>query len=211
MFEAELCHLIKIIVVKEYTDTEIVECLHDRNCSFGNYLWATYFPMIRSMVVQMGGTTEDAKDIFQEGLLIIIRKLDESNFSLSCKFKTFFYSICRNLWKMALKKKELAANYFTNANSDIEQENISETIDNDLFNSIFQAAFDTLDPIGKKLLLLYWENFSPFEIAIKLGYSYGYVRKKKCEAQAELIKKVRNHPDYRKIKISEKITEKVVY
>ncbi|MBP1665768.1 MAG: hypothetical protein H6Q23_628, partial [Bacteroidetes bacterium] len=32
-----------------------------------------------------------------------------------------------------------------------------------------------------------------------LGLTYGYVRKKKSDAQAELVRKVKDHPDYRKI------------
>jgi RNA polymerase sigma factor (sigma-70 family) len=197
--------------VRKFTDAEIIECLRERKGYVVRYLWDKYLPMVRFMVVKMGGTAEDAKDIFQEGLIVMIEKLDDSKFSISCKFKTMFYSICENLWKTALKKRHSATNYFAQTFVDTEQENISESIDNNLFESIFQAAFDTLDPVGKKILLLYWENFSPCEIAVKLGYSYGYVRKKKCQSQAELIEKVCNHPDYRKIKISEMAAEKVVY
>lgn len=203
--------LIKVAVVREYSDKEIIGCLHDRKDYVVNYLWVKYFPMIRFMVIRMGGTTEDAKNVFQEGLIVMIEKLDDSKFSLSCKFKTLFYSICENLWKTVLKKKESAANYVTHAMIDYEHEDISESIDNDLFNSMFQEAFSTLDPVGKRILLLYWENVSLYEIGMKLGYSYNYVRKKKCESQAKLIEKIRSHPDYKKIVISDKTAEKGVY
>ncbi len=167
--------------------------------------------MIRFMVVKMGGSSEDARDIFQEGLMIMIEKLDNRNFSLTCKFKTLLYCICENLWKMVLKKKQSAANYFIRNTEPDDEEDISETIDHTLFREIFQSVFDTLDPVGKKMLMLYWEGISPQEIAERLGYSYGYVRKKKCEVQAELVEKVKNHPDYRKIINSDIISESVVY
>jgi hypothetical protein len=52
---------------------------------------------------------------------------------------------------------------------------------------------------------------SPQEIADKLGYTNGYVRKKKCEAQAELIENVKRHPDYKRIVNSEKVLKRIVH
>jgi DNA-directed RNA polymerase specialized sigma24 family protein len=72
-------------------------------------------------------------------------------------------------------------------------------------------AFDTLDAVGKNILKLYWEDMSPNEIAGKLGYSYGYVRKKKCEAQAELTEKIKKHPEYQKIINSGIVARNVIY
>jgi DNA-directed RNA polymerase specialized sigma24 family protein len=84
-------------------------------------------------------------------------------------------------------------------------------MDNDLFREIFLSVFDTLDPVGKNILKLYWEEVPPQEIADRLGYSYGYVRKKKCEAQAELTEKVKRHPDYKRVIDSETVTRSIVY
>jgi len=203
--------MIKVWIVKEYTDFEVIECLRERKSYVVRYLSDKYLPMIRFMVVKMGGTTEDARDIFQEGLMVMIEKLDDRNFSLSCKFKTLLYSICENMWKMSLKKKQSAANYLSRIKVTNEEEDISESIDNALCREIFQDVYKTLDPVGKKILSLYWEDVSPQDIALKLGYSYGYIRKKKCEVQAELIEKVKRHPDYIKIVNSGIIAESVVF
>ena len=62
--------------------------------------------------------------------------------------------------------------------------------------------FDTLDPVSKDILSLFWQEFSLIEIAEKLGYTYGYIRKKKSECQSELLKRISNHPDYLRIKHS---------
>jgi len=203
--------MIKVWIVKEYTDFEVIECLRERKSYVVRYLSDKYLPMIRFMVLKMGGTTEDARDIFQEGLMVMIEKLDDRNFSLSCKFKTLLYSICENMWKMSLKKKQSAANYLSRARVINEEEDISESIDNALCREIFQDVYNSLDPVGKKILSLYWEDVSPQDIALKLGYSYGYIRKKKCEVQAELIEKVKRHPDYLKIVNSGIIAESVVF
>jgi RNA polymerase sigma factor (sigma-70 family) len=185
--------------VKEYTDIEIIECLRNRQSYVVHYLSDRYLPMIRLMVIQLGGNPEDAKDIFQEGLMIMLQKIDNREFALTCKFKTFLYCVCENLWKSIIAKRQAAVNYFARRTEPEGEEDFTEVMDNNLCREIFLSVFDTLDPVSKNILKLYWEEVSPQEIADRLGYSYGYVRKKKCEAQAELTEKVKMHPDYNKI------------
>lgn len=195
--------------VKEYTDIEIIECLRNRKSYVVHYLSDRYLPMVRLMVIQLGGDPEDAKDIFQEGLMIMLEKIDNKEFALTCKFKTFLYCVCENLWKSIIAKRQAAVNYFARRTEPEDEKDFTEVMDNNLCREIFLSVFDTLDPVGKNILKLYWEEVSPQEIADKLGYSYGYVRKKKCEAQAELTEKVKRHPDYKRI-VNPGIVEKRV-
>jgi len=206
-----LQHIKCAVKVKEYADTEIIECLRNRQSFVVRYLWDRYMPMVRLIVTRMGGTTEDAKDIFQDGLMIMLEKIDSKEFSLTCRFKTFLYCVCENLWKSTLDKRHAAANYFTRMVDPDEEMDITDLIDNRLCEKIFREAFESLDPVSKNILKLYWQKISPREIADKLGYTYGYVRKKKCEAQIELIGKVKKHPGYRGIMRSEEVAKGVVY
>jgi RNA polymerase sigma factor (sigma-70 family) len=197
--------------LKDYTDSEIIECLRNRQSYVVRYLLARFMPMIRLMVCQMGGSVEDSKDIFQDGLMIMLEKIDNKDFVLTCKFKTFLYCVCENLWKAILVKRQSASNYLTRRIETDSGNDFTELLDNKLYQTIFTEVFDSLDNVSKKILKLYWHDVSPQEIAERLGYSYGYVRKKKCEAQGELIEKVKQHPDYRRIMISENVVKDVVY
>lgn len=197
--------------MKEYTDNEIIECLRNRQSYVVRYLSDRYMPMIRLMVYQKGGSLEDAKDIFQDGLMIMLEKIDNKDFVLTCKFKTFLYCVCENLWKSVLMKKQAATNYLSRRIEVDNDNDFTELLDNKLYEKIFWDVFETLDDVSKKILKLYWQEVSPQEIAINLGYTYGYVRKKKCEAQSELTEKVKRHPDYRRIISSESVTNDLVY
>jgi RNA polymerase sigma factor (sigma-70 family) len=197
--------------VKEYTDIEIIECLRNRQSYVVRYLSDRYLPMIRLMITQLGGSPEDAKDIFQEGLMIMLEKIDNNEFALICKFKTFLYCVCENLWKSVIVKRKAAVNYLARRVEPEDEKDFTEVMDNNLCREIFVSVFETLDPVSKNILKLYWEEISPQEIADRLGYSYGYVRKKKCEAQAELTEKVKRHPDYKRIVDSGIVAKKVVY
>mgnify|MGYP001610250823 CR=1 FL=1 len=196
--------------MKEFSDIEIIECLKNRQNYVVRYLSDRYLPMVRLMVTQMGGTSEDAKDIFQDGLIIMLEKIDSNQFVLTCKFKTFLYSVCLNLWKAVLDKRKAATNYFYRRVDSTSDVDFSEDYDNQLYESMLNDVFETLDPVCKEILKLYWQEYSPMEIAEKLGYTYGYVRKKKCECQAELLKRLSNHPNYKKIKQTEEAIMQIV-
>ncbi len=189
----------------EFTDQEIIECLRSRQSHVVRYLSDRYLPMIRLLIYKAGGTPEDAKDIFQDGLIIMIEKIDSNDFVLTCKFKTFLYSVCRNLWLSVLEKRRAAANYL---NRKLDEEitiDFAEEYDNKVYQDLIVNIYESLDPVCQQILKLYWEEYSPKEIAEKLGYTYGYVRKKKSECQQEFINKLQNHPDYRLIKKTETI------
>ena len=194
--------------MKEYTDNEIIECLRNRQSYVVRYLSDRYLSMIRLMVIRMGGTPDDAMDIFQEGLMIIIENIDNKEFALTCKFRTFLYCICEKLWTDILLKRKAAANYLRRRLDDNDDKDFTEMMDEKLYEGIFRSVFESLEPSYKKILTLYWEEMSPQQIADKLSLTYGYVRKKKSEAQAELVRRVKNHPDYRKIAGKEGLVSK---
>jgi len=197
--------------VKEFTDSEIIECLRKRQSYVVRYLSDRYSPMVRLMVRNTGGNDDDADDIFQEGLMIMLEKIDNKNFVLTCKLKTYLYCICEHLWKDVLDKRTAAANYFSRRD-DAECENdLSEEMDNRLYEEIFREVFEKLEPLSRKILKMYWQDLGPQDIADKLGYTYNYVRRKKSEAQTELCEKVKQHPGYRRIMKTEMASREVVH
>lgn len=184
--------------MKEFSDKEIIDGLKNRQSYVVRYLQERYLPMIRLHISRNNGSNEDAKDIFQEGLIILIEKIDDNSFTLTCSFKTYLYSICKHLWNEVLEKRGAASRYAAGISEEYEKD-ASESIDNSVYEEIFRSAFDSLEPASRNILKLYWQDMSPQDIADKLGLSYNYVRKKKSEAQAELTEKVKAHPHYRLI------------
>jgi RNA polymerase sigma factor (sigma-70 family) len=166
--------------------------------------------MIKLMVSQKGGSIEDSKDIFQDGLMIMLEKIESKDFVLTCKFKTFLYCVCENLWKMVLVKRQAANNYLVRKSDYSTEKDFTEAIDTSVYEDLFWEVFETLDDSRKKILKLYWQEVPPQEIADRLGFTYGYVRKKKCEAQSDLTEKIKKHPDYRRI-MNESTLKKVSY
>ncbi|MBC7773999.1 MAG: sigma-70 family RNA polymerase sigma factor [Phycisphaerae bacterium] len=61
-------------------------------------LYEQQLPVIRSIIRHYGGSEADAKDIFQDAVLLVYQKARQPDFQLSSKFSVYFYGVCRNLW-----------------------------------------------------------------------------------------------------------------
>ncbi|MBL0053066.1 MAG: hypothetical protein IPP29_16930 [Bacteroidetes bacterium] len=61
-------------------------------------IYTSCFPIIRSMVLKNNGTIDDARDVFQESILILFQNSDKEQFELRVSTCTYLYSIARNKW-----------------------------------------------------------------------------------------------------------------
>jgi RNA polymerase sigma factor (sigma-70 family) len=68
-------------------------------------VYKLHYPMILHFILNNSGSDQEAKDIYQEAVIILYEKIKEENFELSCKIKTYIYSVCRRLWLKALTEK----------------------------------------------------------------------------------------------------------
>lgn len=85
------------------TDLEIL--LHLRSSAAHKALVKLYghLPQVERMVRNNGGTRADAKDLFQDALIILLGKAKKEGFTLNCAIGTYLYAICRNKWMEELR------------------------------------------------------------------------------------------------------------
>lgn len=63
------------------------------------------YSLIQHFVISNNGTEDDARDIFQEAMMVLYEKSRSPEFELTCQIRTYLYSVCRRLW---LKKLQYA-------------------------------------------------------------------------------------------------------
>ena len=61
------------------------------------------YGLIQHFVVYNNGTEDDARDIFQEAMMVLYEKSKQPDFELTCQIKTYLYSVCRRLWLKKLQ------------------------------------------------------------------------------------------------------------
>jgi RNA polymerase sigma factor (sigma-70 family) len=189
--------------MKEYSDQHIIDSIRRREDVAFKYLQVKFQDSIRLMVMEKGGTQEDAKDIFSEGLIALIRLVDRDDFVLTCKLGTLVYALCLKSWQQHLEKQVAVRNYHVRKLEDAPEWDFTEEADQQLYQEIFWECFKQLENVCQQILEGYLKEISPRDIAEKLGYSYGYIRKRKSMCHSFLMKMIEDHPTFRKIKQSE--------
>lgn len=75
------------------------------------------FNMVQSYILNNNGTYDDARDIFQEAMIVLYENARNESFVLTCQIKTYVYSVCRRLWLKRLQQ----LNRFTNQVDSLEE------------------------------------------------------------------------------------------
>jgi RNA polymerase sigma factor (sigma-70 family) len=181
-----------------YSDEAILEGLRLRSDYIVNFIYKDYFPLIRFLVTENDGSVEDAEDIFQDGIIIIYNKISINQLNLTSSFKTFMYSVCRNLWLQKLNKRKAifekltdVEEYIALPQNLIQEDSQAETE----LHRIIQIHFLSLEENCQKLLRLFAKNIPLNEIAVTLGFkTEKYAKTRKYMCKEELKKRIANDP-----------------
>lgn len=131
------------------------------------------YAMIQSFVLNNNGSVDDARDIFQEAMIVLYEKAKSPQFSLSCQIKTYVYSVCRRLW---LKRLQQLSKFTTQVESLEETVPVEEELEeHEQKNADFILMEQTMSKIGepcKSLLDAYYIHKKNMqEIAVEFGYT----------------------------------------
>lgn len=176
-------------------------------------IYIKFAPKIQHLIVKMGGTTEDAKDVFQDALLIIFDKTKTPNFQLSVQFYTYLYSVCRIVFLKKINKNNRRK--FINETFKLSSEiyDLDEAIFKLEKNKIYKDAWGKLSTKCQEVLELYYDGKSMNEIARTLGYktsAYTRIVKLRCKDKLEaLIKKDPKYNELRHVSKKDQLNKKL--
>lgn len=149
---------------------------------------------VKSFIVFNNGSTNDAEDIFQEALVDVYHQAKYKDLQLTCPFEPFLLLVCKRKWLNQLKKKSIIQ--VTNNEDDLlhigedtfEQ---AEALEKQKEQSaIFLEAFEKLGERCQEIIRWSMQGEAQEKVAEALGVTYGYLRKKKSECMASLVKLV---------------------
>ncbi|GET31464.1 hypothetical protein PbJCM13498_03270 [Prolixibacter bellariivorans] len=149
-------------------------------------LYERTFPPVAAFVRKMGGSFDDAKDIFHDALVVYMEIPEEDKKEVRATQEAYLLGIAKHLWirKYHRDRREIALN---DAESRI-------TIPEDFYPPVqTKRLLRFLEVAGKKCMDLlrafYYQNLSMKKLAGKLGYASVHsasVQKYKC------MEKIRN-------------------
>ena len=131
------------------------------------------YNMIQSLIINNSGSADDAKDIFQETMIVLYEKVRSRTFELNCLIKTYVYSVSRRLWLKRLQQMNRYAPALENLKDTVPVD--EEIEENERINNEFQVMEKAIGSLGepcRSLLEAYYlEKKNMQDIALSFGYT----------------------------------------
>lgn len=179
---------------KEPSEEELFERVKGGDEKALEFLYKKYYRMMTKLVITNSGTEDEAKDVFQDALVVFWQKARSGKLVMTAKISTYIYSICQNLWRKELDRKKRLSN-------EEKDGSVRMDMDSPEREKIIAACLDQIGETCKKVLMYYYfEEMSMQEIADRLGFlntDTAKTKKYKCKQKLdEVIKAQYSEKDF---------------
>lgn len=163
-------------------------------------IYKEYLPRVEAILGRMGCTKDEAWEVFQDSLIVVLSKAQSPDFQLNSSFYTFLVSICKFKWFNESKKK-----YKKNVTIDekvtlIDEDDIEESIFKMERFQLYKAKLGELDEGCQKLFELFFMKVPLKEIAVKLGLkTENAAKQKKYKCQKKLIESIKKDARFKQL------------
>ena len=167
-------------------DREILDKIAKGDESALKYLYKKYYRMMTKLVISNNGSEDEAKDIYQDALIVFWQKVIGGQLILTSRISTYLYSVCLNLWRKELDRKNRLSH---------EEKDGAQYMDNDREEreKIIHECIGELGDTCKKILTYYYfEKMSMQDIAEKLDFANtdtAKTKKYKCKKRLDQLVK----------------------
>jgi len=176
-----------------YTDEELVDGLINQDRSVVYACYDLFFDKTKRMVMLSKGSEEDARDVFQETMLVIYQKARQNQLVLKSKLENYLLAVARFIWLRG--KSHLPSRSLNGFNPELmpdEQIDADHEIHRNEQLNIMQSAFESLSENCRTILSLFAEQRSIAEVTRLMGYkSEQHTRNRKYRCKLSLINRVR--------------------
>ena len=172
-------------------DREFIQRIKANDRTVLGELFMKYQRMISVYVLKNGGDKNDAEDIIQETIIVLWQKVNSDSLQLTVKLGTYLLAIAKNKWMAELRKRRKISPLYISENISNGNPSSLDDLVNEEKIEYVRKALEMLQPICKKLLLLYYfEEKNMKEIAKILNLANADVAKSKkyqCKKNLEEI------------------------
>lgn len=184
----------------QYTDEQIIEGISQNDRKVMDYIYDRFYGKVEGFIMGRGGNPEHIKDVFQEALYVIIKKIRKDGLTLTCTFSTYLLAVCKNIWRHDMRKNKVHLVEDSRIDAVQEEDEIDWNKEEKLLD-LFNYHFAQLSEDCQKLLRLHFGKVSLTEIRQIFGYSsehYASDRKYRCKQS--LFNRIRKDPKFKEIK-----------
>lgn len=183
----------------EHNDLHYIKGILSNDSASLETLYRKFLPPLYGMLRRNGGSFEDAKDVFQEAIVVVFHHAARPGFQLTASFQSYLLGIGRYIWLRQLKK---------NARTEVTSEwedgfDIGADLEWKIFESEKQLLYkEKFAQIGKdcqQLLQRFFDREPLNNIANDMGYTEDYVKKKNKVCKGKLMELIQTDPRFKEL------------
>lgn len=157
------------MISKDKIVTETIDNIRAQDRNTLSSIYQEVYPMVEKYIVDNSGSRDDAKDIFQDAMFLLIKKVEAVDFELRSKLSTFLYGIAKNLWLKKLSKKKIDPTAYMAELDFGEEENDEYQVQR---VKLIKSALDLLgEPCRTLIVEFYYFRLNMEELAEKFNYA----------------------------------------
>lgn len=176
-----------------HPDQRFIDALLINERQIIDEIYYRFSAKIKVFVMKNGGSREDAAAIFQETLLDICQQAKYKNFKIAGRFEPLLLLLCKRKWLRAMKENLPPA---TTIQGEPLFSDAEETLAADVEAlekgqaeaKTYLLVINQLEQKCRKIIGTASGGEAQEKLAIRLGITRSYFRKKKSECMASLIK-----------------------
>jgi RNA polymerase sigma factor (sigma-70 family) len=154
-------------------EQELLKGLADNAKGAIEAIYKDNYGLIQHFVINNNGSEDDARDIFQEALMVLYEKAQSGTFELNCQIRTYLYSVCRRLWLKKLQQNRRFETPIENLEDlvPVEEDLESHEKQNQQYVVMRTAMGKIGEPCKSLLEAFYVHHKNMIEIAAFFGYT----------------------------------------
>jgi RNA polymerase sigma factor (sigma-70 family) len=165
-------------------------------------IYEKVFSKVEYFIVKNGGGFEDAKDVFQDGVLVFYKNVRQGKYSHDTEIAGYIFSVCRNLWYTKVKRKDkfrsLDEIEYKSPKTDYDA---SQDVINSEREQYVNTVFKSLGEVCAKLLRLsFYEKLRMKEICEEMGFANeNSAKTKNYKCKQRLIKLMKDNREFKAV------------
>lgn len=187
---------------EQWPEEELIRALKDSDNRAFKQVYRQGYSMVEALVAKNSGSAEDAQDVFQEVLFILVKKLRTPGFQLSSALNTFLYAIARNVWRNRLRRRKPQVEFQDTRHDSIDLTESDVNVKR-LFekrHGVVRQLLDGLSDKCREILVGYYYSKKPLRaIGDEMGLKEGSVKVQKHRCMGYLKNEVEAHPEYQNL------------
>lgn len=178
--------------------SQIVEGIQRRDQKVLSDVYREFYPKVLGYIINQGGNETDAKDVFQESIMIIFKYSQENRLNIQEDFGSFLIGIAKRIWLKHIRRLNTHERFLDQVEIENSEAHPSdEDLEYETQMALIRKHIVKLGKECQEVLRMVAEGLKNEEIAKKMEYKgEKTVRTKKYKCKDALIKLIKADPNY---------------